>query len=107
MSIDYILCTGLYVSRNTYIRAGIAEWKITKPVHIVCSPLIQYYYDFSRLVLWGFQGSYDLKKGWSVLRAGFWTYQNSMIMIMIMIILSKEVMIPSLVKLAMFVKPYF
>lgn len=27
---------GLYVSRNTYIRAGIAEWKITNPVHIVC-----------------------------------------------------------------------
>ncbi|CAI9115373.1 OLC1v1016265C2 [Oldenlandia corymbosa var. corymbosa] len=27
---------GLYVSRNTYIRAGVAEWKMTKPVHIVC-----------------------------------------------------------------------
>ncbi|KAE8649625.1 F-box protein 7 [Cucumis sativus] len=27
---------GLYVSRNTYIRAGIAEWKITNPVHLVC-----------------------------------------------------------------------
>ncbi|KAL7155877.1 hypothetical protein ABFS83_03G105400 [Erythranthe nasuta] len=27
---------GLYVSRNTYIRAGIAEWKISNPVHIVC-----------------------------------------------------------------------
>lgn len=27
---------GLYVSRNTYIRPGVAEWKITKPVHIVC-----------------------------------------------------------------------
>ncbi|KAE8719571.1 F-box protein 7 [Hibiscus syriacus] len=27
---------GLYVSRNTYIRAGVAEWKITNPVHIVC-----------------------------------------------------------------------
>lgn len=26
---------GLYVSRNTYIRAGVAEWKITNPVHIV------------------------------------------------------------------------
>ncbi|MBA0702622.1 hypothetical protein Goari_022787, partial [Gossypium aridum] len=26
----------LYVSRNTYIRAGVAEWKITNPVHIVC-----------------------------------------------------------------------
>lgn len=28
---------GLYVSRNTYIRTGIAEWKITNPVHLVCS----------------------------------------------------------------------
>ncbi|XP_022768175.1 F-box protein 7 isoform X3 [Durio zibethinus] len=27
---------GLYVSRNTYVRAGVAEWKITNPVHIVC-----------------------------------------------------------------------
>ncbi|XP_043722948.1 F-box protein 7 isoform X1 [Telopea speciosissima] len=27
---------GLYVSRNTYIRAGIAEWKVTNPVHVVC-----------------------------------------------------------------------
>ncbi|RAL37854.1 hypothetical protein DM860_000548 [Cuscuta australis] len=27
---------GIYVSRNTYIRAGVAELKITNPVHIVC-----------------------------------------------------------------------
>lgn len=27
---------GLYVSRNTYIRAGVAEWKVSNPVHIVC-----------------------------------------------------------------------
>ncbi|XP_058088948.1 F-box protein 7 isoform X2 [Magnolia sinica] len=27
---------GLYVSRNTYIRAGVAEWKVTNPVHVVC-----------------------------------------------------------------------
>lgn len=27
---------GLYVSRNTYIRAGIAEWKVSNPVHVVC-----------------------------------------------------------------------
>lgn len=33
---------GLYVSRNTYIRAGVAEWKITNPVHIVC------YYRYMR-----------------------------------------------------------
>jgi hypothetical protein len=26
---------GLYVSRNTYIRAGIAEWRTTNPVHLV------------------------------------------------------------------------
>ncbi|AES72316.1 putative F-box domain-containing protein [Medicago truncatula] len=27
---------GLYASRNTYIRVGVAEWKITNPVHVVC-----------------------------------------------------------------------
>ncbi|KAH0452011.1 hypothetical protein IEQ34_019310 [Dendrobium chrysotoxum] len=27
---------GLYVSRNTYIRTGVAEWKVTNPVHLVC-----------------------------------------------------------------------
>ncbi|KAL3678700.1 hypothetical protein R1sor_021656 [Riccia sorocarpa] len=27
---------GIYVSRNTYIRAGITEWKIKNPVHLVC-----------------------------------------------------------------------
>ncbi|XP_078440923.1 F-box protein 7 [Wolffia australiana] len=27
---------GLYVSRNTYIRAGIQEWNVTNPVHLVC-----------------------------------------------------------------------
>ncbi|CAA6663811.1 unnamed protein product [Spirodela intermedia] len=27
---------GLYVSRNTYIRAGIREWNVTNPVHVVC-----------------------------------------------------------------------
>ncbi|KAF8377053.1 hypothetical protein HHK36_030425 [Tetracentron sinense] len=27
---------GLYVSRNTYIRTGIAEWKVSNPVHVVC-----------------------------------------------------------------------
>lgn len=29
--------SGLYVSRNTYIRAGVAEWKVTNPVHLVNS----------------------------------------------------------------------
>eukprot|EP00249_Psilotum_nudum_P012714 c23938_g1_i2 orf=166-1137(+) len=33
---------GLYVSRNTYIRAGISEWKVTNPVHLVC------YYRYTR-----------------------------------------------------------
>ena len=27
---------GLYVSRNTYIRTGITEWRIKNPVHMVC-----------------------------------------------------------------------
>lgn len=27
---------GLYVSRNTYIRAGVAEWTVSNPVHVVC-----------------------------------------------------------------------
>ncbi|KAI3442707.1 F-box domain-containing protein [Psidium guajava] len=27
---------GLYVSRNTYIRTGVAEWMVTNPVHVVC-----------------------------------------------------------------------
>ncbi|KAK9096069.1 hypothetical protein Sjap_021566 [Stephania japonica] len=30
------LISCLYVSRNTYIRAGVAEWKVTNPVHLVC-----------------------------------------------------------------------
>ncbi|PNX83727.1 F-box protein 7-like, partial [Trifolium pratense] len=25
---------GLYASRNTYIRVGVAEWKVTNPVHV-------------------------------------------------------------------------
>lgn len=27
---------GLYVSRNTYIRTGITEWRTRNPVHMVC-----------------------------------------------------------------------
>lgn len=34
--------SGLYVSRNTYIRAGVAEWKITNPVHVVCVNIYLY-----------------------------------------------------------------
>ncbi|KAF6152811.1 hypothetical protein GIB67_004640 [Kingdonia uniflora] len=33
---------GLYVSRNTYIRVGIAEWRVYNPVHLVC------YYRYMR-----------------------------------------------------------
>jgi F-box protein 9 len=33
---------GLYVSRNTYIRTGIAEWRTSNPVHLVC------YYRYMR-----------------------------------------------------------
>ncbi|KAG6550164.1 hypothetical protein Mapa_008121 [Marchantia paleacea] len=38
---------GIYVSRNTYIRAGITEWKITNPVHLVC------YYRYIRFFSYG------------------------------------------------------
>ena len=27
---------GVYVSRNTYIKTGIAEWRVKNPVHMVC-----------------------------------------------------------------------
>ena len=27
---------GLYVSRNTYIRTGLVEWRVRNPVHLVC-----------------------------------------------------------------------
>ena len=27
---------GIYVSRNTYIRTGITEWRVKNPVHLVC-----------------------------------------------------------------------
>ena len=27
---------GLYVSRNTYIRTGVTEWRVKNPVHLVC-----------------------------------------------------------------------
>ncbi|XP_075647404.1 F-box protein 7 isoform X2 [Castanea sativa] len=32
---------GIYVSRNTYIRAGVAEWKITNPVHLNSSQKVK------------------------------------------------------------------
>lgn len=27
---------GIYVSRNTYIKTGVAEWRVSNPVHLVC-----------------------------------------------------------------------
>ena len=27
---------GVYVSRNTYMRTGIVEWRVKNPVHLVC-----------------------------------------------------------------------
>ncbi|MCO5595572.1 hypothetical protein L7F22_049617 [Adiantum nelumboides] len=27
---------GIFVSRNTYLRTGVAEWRVTNPVHLVC-----------------------------------------------------------------------
>lgn len=35
---------GVYVSRNTYIRTGIPEWKVKNPVHLVC------YYRYMRFL---------------------------------------------------------
>ena len=35
---------GIYVSRNTYIRTGIPEWKVKNPVHLVC------YYRYLRFL---------------------------------------------------------
>ncbi|KAL6007661.1 F-box protein 7 [Asimina triloba] len=39
-----LLLSGLYVSRNTYIRAGVAEWKVTNPVHVTGLPLMFFYF---------------------------------------------------------------
>lgn len=35
LKLKVVHISGIYVSRNTYIRAGVAEWKITNPVHLV------------------------------------------------------------------------
>jgi hypothetical protein len=35
------------VSRNTYIRAGVAEWKVTNPVHLVYFYSLSYLCDYS------------------------------------------------------------
>jgi F-box protein 9 len=35
---------GVYVSRNTYLRAGITEWRVTNPVHLVA------YYRYCRFL---------------------------------------------------------
>ncbi|KAK6938402.1 F-box protein Hrt3/FBXO9, C-terminal, partial [Dillenia turbinata] len=41
---------GLYVSRNTYIRAGVAEWKVTNPVHVVCYFRYMRFYPSGRFI---------------------------------------------------------
>ncbi|EPS67394.1 hypothetical protein M569_07385, partial [Genlisea aurea] len=41
---------GLYVSRNTYIRTGAADWKITNPVHIVCYFRYMRFYSSGRFL---------------------------------------------------------
>ncbi len=35
---------GVYVSRNTYIRTGLTEWRVKNPVHLVC------YYRYLRFL---------------------------------------------------------
>jgi hypothetical protein len=40
--------TGLYASRNTYIRVGVAEWKVTNPVHVVCIHIYMYYHTMKQ-----------------------------------------------------------
>ena len=27
---------GVYISRNTYLRTGLVEWRVKNPVHLVC-----------------------------------------------------------------------
>lgn len=41
---------GLYVSRNTHLRAGVAEWMITNPVHLVCYFRYLRFYPSGRFV---------------------------------------------------------
>ncbi|XP_020246524.1 F-box protein 7 isoform X2 [Asparagus officinalis] len=41
---------GLYVSRNTYVRVGVAEWKVTNPVHLVCYYRYIRFYPNGRLL---------------------------------------------------------
>lgn len=36
MDRPHVRFDGIYVSRNTYIRTGIPEWKVKNPVHLVC-----------------------------------------------------------------------
>ncbi|KAK4747338.1 hypothetical protein SAY87_026375 [Trapa incisa] len=41
---------GLYVSRNTCIRAGVAKWKVTNPVHLVCYFRYLQFFPFGRFL---------------------------------------------------------
>mmetsp|Transcript_11737 Transcript_11737/g.42875 ORF Transcript_11737/g.42875 Transcript_11737/m.42875 type:complete len:247 (-) Transcript_11737:376-1116(-) len=36
MDVPRLRRDGLYISRNTYIRAGVTEWQYKNPVHLVC-----------------------------------------------------------------------
>jgi F-box protein 9 len=39
------LATGIYVSRNTYVKPGVTDWDNLNPVHLVC--YYRYYRFFS------------------------------------------------------------
>ncbi|KAK9808463.1 hypothetical protein WJX73_008501 [Symbiochloris irregularis] len=36
LDLPHLRFDGVYVSRNTYIRTGITEWRVKNPVHLVC-----------------------------------------------------------------------
>ena len=36
LDLPHLRYDGVYVSRNTYIRTGITEWRVKNPVHLVC-----------------------------------------------------------------------
>lgn len=61
--------SGLYVSRNTYIRTGVAEWKVSNPVHLV---RIYYLSLLSRILLFPLQGN-----SYCPLECEIQEYQNS------------------------------
>ena len=36
LDLPHLRFDGVYVSRNTYIRTGVVEWRVKNPVHVVC-----------------------------------------------------------------------